>query len=421
MKLARNRSLWIIGIAESVSGIGNWITMLAVFAIVVFRGHGTIVQSSGIFLAGLLPTLLFSPVAGWLCDRFDRKRLMIASELLDGLVVAGLIFVRRLELLYALLALQAVVMSVMAPARQAVIPDLVDNTELTRANAFLQQLAGIIKIAGPVLAGLVLAVISPHSAFILDVISFILSAVILTRLPALPPHPQRASVLSTGTAGTGEAAKPSSAGRTVLRFPQLRLLFASTFCAIFIIVGFDVLSSVVTRDVLDGNEKLFSLLIGAVGLGTTVVAVMMFLDKGERDPWRDVLWGLALLACLPASVAAAAALGTPAGGRLALAAGCLVGGVGNGLVNVQITTLLQRLSPPALLGQVSGLFQSTAVAGQLAGIVVTPLIVPALLAIGSYFLAGTVGLLLLVGVAVVLLRRTPSSPEPAPVPLEQEQ
>src|SRR5512144_2341120 len=115
MDILRNRSLLIIGLAESVSGIGNWITMLAIFAIVVFRGQGGVVQSSAIFLAGLLPTLLASPAAGWLCDRYDRKWLMIGSELLDGLIVAGLIFAQRLEIIYALLALQAVVMSILTP------------------------------------------------------------------------------------------------------------------------------------------------------------------------------------------------------------------------------------------------------------------------------------------------------------------
>ncbi len=54
--------------------------MMAVLAMVLFRGGGGVKESSLIMLAGLLPTLLFSPVAGWLCDRFDRKWLMIISE-----------------------------------------------------------------------------------------------------------------------------------------------------------------------------------------------------------------------------------------------------------------------------------------------------------------------------------------------------
>src|SRR6476469_974938 len=102
-KLAQYRPLVIMGIAESVSGVGNWITAMAVFALLVFRSGGNVVESSGIFLAGLLPTLLLSPLAGWLCDRLDRKRLLIASELLAVGAVVGLMFVVQPAWIYALL------------------------------------------------------------------------------------------------------------------------------------------------------------------------------------------------------------------------------------------------------------------------------------------------------------------------------
>ena len=186
--LIKNRSLVILGVSESVSNIGNWITMMAVLTMVLFKGGGGVKESSLIMLAGLLPTLLFSPVAGWLCDRYDRKWLMIISELSSGLLIAGLIFVTRLEWILVILALQATSLAIMSPARQSVVPGLVDPQELTRANAFLQQLSGIIKIGAPMLAGLVLAVMNPHQAIILDIISFGLSALILGRLPAMKPQ-----------------------------------------------------------------------------------------------------------------------------------------------------------------------------------------------------------------------------------------
>ena len=123
-ELLHNRSLLIIGASESVSNTGNWITMMAVFAMLVFKGSGGVAQSSGVFLAGLIPTLLVSPFAGWLLDRFDRKWLMISSELFSGLIILGLVFTSNLFLIYAILALQAVSISIMTPARQAVVPDL---------------------------------------------------------------------------------------------------------------------------------------------------------------------------------------------------------------------------------------------------------------------------------------------------------
>ena len=160
-KILKNRSLVLIGVAETVSGIGNWITMMAVFAMVVFNREGTIVQSSAIFLAGLVPTLIASPIAGWLSDRYDRKRLMIVSEILSGIVTTVLIFTQSLSLIYIILALQAITISIMAPARQAAVPDLVEKTQLSQANAFLQQLSGLTKIFAPMFAGMLLTVSNP--------------------------------------------------------------------------------------------------------------------------------------------------------------------------------------------------------------------------------------------------------------------
>lgn len=384
--------------------------MIAVFSLIVFRGGGTAAESSGVFLAGLLPSLVLSPAAGWLADRFDRKRLMMASEFLSGLAVVGLILASRLEWIYLLLALEASFGSLLMPARQACIVDLVPREELTRANAFLGQLAAVIKIGAPMFAGLILAWLGPHRAMLLDVISFALSVLILSRLPSLPPALESRTVESP--AGRGNAERPAAPKRSAgiwdaLRAsPQLSLLFAMAFAVTLIIMGFDVLSSVFTRDVLHGSEELFGLLIGLIGVGTVVVTTGLLLLKGVQRPWRDALLGLVLLACIPASLALATVVGDTTLAQGAALAGCLIGGLGNGLISVQAGTLLQLISPPELLGRLGGLFQSTFVAGQLVAIVTTPLLTPALVPVGVYFAAATVALVGVALVAALALRRT---------------
>ena len=363
-----NRPLIILGAAESVSAIGNWISMMAVFAMIVFRGEGTVTQSSGIFLAGLLPILLFSPAAGWLVDRYDRRRLMLVSELLSGAVIAGLIVVSNVWLIYLILALQAVSVSIMLPARQAAVPDIVAAADLARANAFLQQLAGIIKIGAPMLAGAILTILTPQQAVILDVISFLLSALILTRLPALPPasSPNRLVIprMSAEPALDPPDPAPIPSPLAVLTGSlRLRLLFTMIFLGIFVIVGFDVLAPVFIRDILHGDEGLFGLLIGLVGLGTVVAAGGLLLSKTTSRPWRDLVAGMVLLSCIPLAMAAVVAIGDQTLALTLVAAGCFAGGIGNGLLVVQMSTLLQQLSPPAVLGRIGGLFQSVTTAG----------------------------------------------------------
>jgi MFS family permease len=406
----RNRSLIIIGLSESVSNVGNWITMMAVFAMIVFSGKGSVAQSSGVFLAGLLPTLVFSPAAGWLCDHLDRKWLMIASELISGFIIAGVIITRRLEFIYVLLALQSISTSLMSPARQSVVPDLIRREDLTGANAFLQQLSSLIKIAAPILAGALLTVMNPHQAVILDVISFVLSAAILAFLPSLPPH------LSPAADRTRVPTKRVSSGGfipTLRASPRLSLLFLLELLAVVIFIGFDVLAPIYIRDVMRGNESLFGSAIGLVGLGSLISTLVLMLRSHSQNPWRDVLVGLVLLGVIPASLSMGAVLN---GGPVALllgAAGCLIGGVGNGLLNIQVATLLQLLSPADLLGRMGGVFQSTMVAGQLAGILITPLIVPALLSVGAYFFASSLAVVVLVLLTAIILILTHPAPETA--------
>jgi MFS family permease len=405
--ILHNQSLLTIGISESVSNIGNWITMMAVFAMIVFKGDGTVAQSSGIFLAGLIPTLFASPLAGWLLDRYDRKWLMVGSELTSGLITIGLIFTRRLELIYAVLALQSISISLMTPARQAVIPDIVSQGDLTSANALLQQLAGIIKIAAPILAGMILTVMNPHTAIVLDVISFIGSAFILSRLPSLPPHRQEA-ISETESANSAQYTKTSLVS-VIFNDPFLRLLFVSTFLAIFIFIGFDVLTPLYTRDILSASEKFFGIMIGLVGIGTVGATITLMLRKGNGDPWRDIILGLLTLGIIPVVMSFGTIIHNTHLTRALIIAGCLIGGFGNGMLNVQTVTLIQLLTPAHLLGRLGGAFQSTAVAGQLAGLLVTPLLVPGLMHYGNYFAASALSVLLVVMFTVITLmlsRRT---------------
>jgi DHA3 family macrolide efflux protein-like MFS transporter len=145
--------------------------MMAVLTLLVFRGGGGVPATSGVFLAGLVPVLVASPLAGRLVDRHDRRALLALSESLCGLAGVGLLLANSWAAIYGLLAVQALFSSAMMPARQAVVPQLVESDRLTPANAFLQQFAGFTKIAGPIVGGAVLAVLEPHVAILLDVVS----------------------------------------------------------------------------------------------------------------------------------------------------------------------------------------------------------------------------------------------------------
>jgi MFS family permease len=378
-----------MAISESVSNIGSWITMMAVFSLVIFKGAGNVTESGLIYLVGLLPALVFSPVAGWLCDHFDRRKLMIISEVASGLAVSGIIFTESLTLLYVLLALQAISGSIMTPARQSSVPQVVDREQLTQANAFLQQISSVVKIFGPVLAGAVLAVMNAHQAVILDVISYFLSAGILLLLPKLIP-PQQKSQLSK----TDDKQKWTVQLSELLHLDnQLKLLFGMAFMAIVGIVSIDILASIFTRDVLSSGESYFGLIIGMIGFGTLIGAATLMLSKKAPHPWRDVIGGFAAMAVLPACMAAGYHVHDLVLLRFVTIPVCVVAGFGMGRKLVQDNTLIQTLTPESILGRVSGLYQSTIIAAQLIGTILTSALVPGLIPVDVYF--GLTALLIL--------------------------
>ena len=403
--ILRNPRILILGLSSLISGIGNWITMMAVLAMLVFRGTGGVLESSAIFLSGLLPMLVASPAAGWLADRFDRKNLMILSEVAAGLSVVGLIFTDNIFLIYGMLAIQAVFVSLMIPARQAGLPALVEENELTQTNAFFQQLSGVVKIIAPMLAGFVLTVLTPHQAILLDVASFGISALILSRLPALQPR------TIAGTAQENDPEKDAGRGEPAWRkafrtIPSLKWLFISIFLGITVIMGLDVLSSVYIRDVLAGNEQFYGLMVGMIGVGTFAITLVLMFRRGAANPWKELVIGIFMLAGIPAvMVISDVWIDNNTVARGLVLAGSLLGGVGNGLLVVQMNTLLQTLSPRDLLGRLVGLFEATAVAGQLISVLVIPVLVPGLMTM-AVFLGVSSGLLFMLGLFILQKART---------------
>jgi len=91
--------------------------------------------------------------------------------------------------------------------------------------------------------------------------------------------------------------------------------------------------------------------------------------------------------------------------RILILLSCFVGGIGNGLMLIQINTLLQLLSPPSMLGRMGGVFQSTAVAAQLLGLLVAPLLVPGILSMGQYFGLASLAVIALIVFTTVNLRK----------------
>lgn len=394
LRILKRREILILGFSSVVSGLGNWITMMAILSLLIFKGDGGVVESSGIFMAGLLPVMLASPLAGKLADRFNRKNLMMISELGAGATIAIIIFTEKLWLIYLSMALQALFIALMNPARQSALPQLVENSaELEKANAFFQQLNAMLKILAPVIAGFLLTLMNAHQAIILDILSFGLSVLILSRLPNL--YPMQEEELQKTDISRKPREEGDSALQVVLRSAALRLLFSGAFFTVLIIVSYDILGSVYIRDVLQGTESMLGTVIGLIGLGSFAVSILIVLRKSSERYWQDLAIGNLLLSLLPLCMALGAFIQDPRWIKPIILGGAFLGGLGNGLLVIQFSTALQITAPRQMLGRISGYLEFTMIGGQMFSVILLPLLVPGILQPYMYFIGAAAAMWIL--------------------------
>jgi MFS family permease len=184
------RRLWA---AQVVSLTGDWFTLIALAVVISRDSGGSGVAVSGLALAQMAPWVVVGPWSGVLADRFDRKRLLVASDLARVAVVLLLIPAAEAGRLPAVLALALAhfaLASVFEPARAALVPRLVAPNELVTATTLSSVTWSVMLAAGGLLGGAVLSRVGLRAAFAFDALTFLASAALIARIPS-PPRPVR--------------------------------------------------------------------------------------------------------------------------------------------------------------------------------------------------------------------------------------
>ncbi|GAA1843541.1 MFS transporter [Brevibacterium marinum] len=177
---------------ETVSGFGSWITLLALQVIVVDYLHAGTVGLGWMNAARWLPYLLFGLVLGALIDRVRRRPVMIASDLVRALLLSAIpvLWIGDLLNLVTLLLLAALLGTatlVNDSASQAFVPRLIPSRSLQSAHARIDGTNAAAETAGPALGGALLAVIAAPLAMLVNVGTFLFSAVVVSALRVEEP------------------------------------------------------------------------------------------------------------------------------------------------------------------------------------------------------------------------------------------
>ena len=192
--LRSNRNFRFLWFGQVVSQMGDWFDTIAVYTIAL-RLTGSTRSVALIMVARFLPSVVMGPLSGVIADRFSRRTIMIASDIVRALVVLGFLFVRRPDqmwLVYVLTVLQLAFSTFFEPAKTAAIPSIVSDRELVPANAIAAVTWSVMLTLGAAIGGFVAGWFGTNAAFVLDSLTFITSALLISavRIPKRAPRDQ---------------------------------------------------------------------------------------------------------------------------------------------------------------------------------------------------------------------------------------
>jgi MFS family permease len=193
--LRRNRDFRRLWLGQVVSQMGDWFDTIALYTIVLnLTGSGRAVGL--VLVARFLPSVIVGPASGVLADRFSRRSLMIMSDIVRAFVVLGFLLIRsadQLWLVYVLTVIQLVFSTFFEPARTAAIPSIVAPRDLVAANAISSATWSTMLTLGAAIGGLITGWVGTNAAFILDSLTYLLSAALImtVRIPRRPPQPKK--------------------------------------------------------------------------------------------------------------------------------------------------------------------------------------------------------------------------------------
>lgn len=339
-----NSSFALLWSGQTISRLGDSFYTIAL-ALWVLQKTGSAAAMGLVLICSFVPTLFLLLVGGAFVDRFSRLGVMLSSDVLRvGIVglVALLAISGRLELWHVLVmsALFGVVDAFFYPAYGAIVPDIVEESDLPSANSLRSislELAGII---GPALAGLLVARDGTGLAFGLDGLSFLISAVCLLIIP-------RKKVLLKAVEGeSGILADVNEGLQTVLHSPWLWITITiATFSTLTLAGPFDAALPLLVKQRFGSTVQVYGALMALTSVGSLLAAIL--LGRVKRLRHRGYLlygaWLTTSLMLIP--------LGLPSPLVIMALAVCIFG-AGITTLGLAWTNSLQELVPSEQLGRV---------------------------------------------------------------------
>jgi MFS family permease len=345
--------LWLGGL---ISMTGDWV-LFAALPFYVYQQTNSTLATAGLLAAELLPYLLFGSISGVFVDRWDRKRIMVVSNLVQTVVVLLLLLIQSNEWLwvvYVVSFIQTTVATFFGPAETALLPKLVSDEHLLAANSLNALNNNVARLIGPPIGGTLLALFGLYGVIIVDSISFLVAALLIVRItaPSKPVQEVADAVAAAKNKWTRFWEEWLDGLKVVRRERIILILFVVLIIANFGGVMFDPLYPPFVADILKAGPEgwgwmLTTQAIGGIIGGIIVARFGNALPAVDLVGWGSILAGLLLAIQFNIPLYA-----------LALGISFLVG-IPSAANRVAFHTVFQRNVPDKYMGRVSGAFSTT--------------------------------------------------------------
>ena len=382
-----------------ISGLGTFIAVIALTVDVYDRTHSG-KWVAALLIADFLPAVAIGFLLGPLVDRLSRKRLLVGADVTRLIVFVLLTFTVTPGQIVALALVAGVATGFARPAAYAGLPNLVSVEDLPRATALLRLAEQLTITVGTLLGGAIAAAAGPDPAYVINAVSFGVSAVLLLQIPR--------ALLQQGRAESHGYWQDLGDGiRLVLHSRPLLAVLLSWNLAMITIGFVNVSEVVLAKESFDAGDFGFGLLFAANGFGAVIGALLASTLIERRG--MTLLYGLAIGLMGVANIAAGISPDVWVASLFVVASG-----IGNATALVCNTLLVQRGAPDRLRGRAFTLIMGTNFALLGLGMVIAGPLVDALGARWVWGIAGGIGVVsALTGFA--MLRREPSAAVPEPV------
>lgn len=272
LRALRHRNYRLFFGGQSVSLIGSWITRVAT-GWLVYRLTGSELLLGVVAFAGQIPLLILAPFGGVLGDRWDRRRILVTTQVLSALqslALAALVFTDTITVSYliALQVVQGIINAFDTPARQAFVVEMVEEPDdLPNAIALNSSMFNASRIVGPTIAGILIAAVGEAWCFLLDGVTYIavIASLLMMRFARREQPRKQSHMIDELRVGV----------RYVSGFAPVAALLLQVTLVSVLGMPYAVLMPVIAAKVLHGGPHTMGLLMTATGAGALLGTVYL--------------------------------------------------------------------------------------------------------------------------------------------------